>query len=317
MTDVSKYADIAMYRARPDELAQIGEPVHPQVTLVSMTPKPIRVIAAAASLYSGGVVHDAQEVTKELALALFDDMSKTTLKAPLEYVDLHFIFEGVSRAFTHQLVRQRTAVYVQESMRFAVKDNAAFEVMMPPSIDRLADDAPQRLIWHDAVVSVAHAYNALIESGIPAEDARGLLPTNITTRVHYKTNLRNLAEHAGLRLCSQAQNEWKEVWEGILWAIRNYWEGLTEEWEKDAILSLFKPICYRTGRCEFRASTDRFCAIRDRVEAHHAKGEPPSEWSDINPMDALREDAARISPEMQEYLKREREEYLKGLRGEK
>jgi thymidylate synthase ThyX len=44
------------------------------------------------------------------------------LKAPLEAIDFHFMVEGVTRAHTHQEVRQRTAVFAQESMRFAVKD---------------------------------------------------------------------------------------------------------------------------------------------------------------------------------------------------
>ena len=34
--------------------------------------------------------------------------------------------------------------------------------------------------------------------GVPAEDARGLLPTNIATRLHYRTDLRNLVNTAGM-----------------------------------------------------------------------------------------------------------------------
>jgi flavin-dependent thymidylate synthase len=294
--EIVRWADAAMYSAEPDELAAAGKPVQPQVTLLSMTVNPLRVMAAGSSLYAGRVIRNEREITRAEAERWFSDMTKTKLQAPLEFIDLHFLFEGVTRAFTHQLVRQRTAVYIQESMRFAVKENAAFEVALPPSLQGLKEDDPRLVFWNQAVRDVTRAYISLINSGIPAEDARGLLPTNITTRVHYKTNLRNLAEHAGMRLCSQAQQEWKQVWQGIVNAILTYPCEYGQEWQQRAIVRLFKPVCYSTGKCEFMASTDRHCTIRDRVEAHHRLGQPSSEWTDINPLEPLSEGAARKSP---------------------
>jgi flavin-dependent thymidylate synthase len=293
--EVARYADVAMYDAEPDPVAANGGPVEPTVRLVSMTHSPLRTMAAAAELYAGRVVDDPWDVTRETALKWFDDMTRTKLQAPLEFIDFHFLIQGVTRAFTHQMVRQRTGVYVQESQRFAVKRNGEHEVAMPPSIARLDDDEPRRLVWEDATARITQAYKNLVDSGVPAEDARGLLPTNITTRLHYKTNLRNLAEHAGMRLCSQAQFEWKQVWAKMIEAIYDYGE---EQWETDAIVSLFKPICYQTGKCEFQAKTDRFCVIRDRVKAHTLAGDPSTVWLDIDPLDPCREGAARLAPDM-------------------
>jgi thymidylate synthase (FAD) len=293
--EVARYADVAMYDAQPNPMAAAGIDVVPQVYLVSMTPDPLRVMAAASELYAGRVITDPSYITRAVAENWFSDMTKTALQAPLEFIDLHFLFDGVTRAFTHQLVRQRTAVFVQESQRFAVKRGARWEVAYPPAIAGLKEDDPKRILWDAAVAKSADVYQALIEAGVPAEDARGLLPTNITTRVHYKTNLRNLATHAGMRLCSQAQIEWKMVWAGMLAAIRNFGPA-EDEWQQEAIVSLFRPICYQTGRCEFRAATDRHCVIRDRVEAHHAKGEGPELWLDISPAEPVREGAARMAP---------------------
>jgi flavin-dependent thymidylate synthase len=295
-TDVVRYADVAMYQAQHNEAADRGEMVLPQVHLVSMTANPLRVMAAAAELYAGRIIKSPDEIEEETARKWFSDMTRTALQAPLEFIDLHFLIEGVTRAFTHQLVRQRTAVYVQESQRFAVKDNAMLEVAYPPSIRDLKEDHPMRLVWDKAVKENSWAYNAMVDGGVPAEDARGLLPTNITTRIHYKTNLRNLAEHAGMRLCSQAQYEWKMVWYGFLGAIENYGPE-SEKWQQKLITSIFLPICYRTGKCEFMAETDRWCAIRDRVMDHHRKGEGPKVWVDIDPQEALREGAARLAPD--------------------
>jgi len=294
MTDVIRWGDVAMYTA--PEAVNPGD-VHPAVTLVSMTPNPVRVIAAAAALYKGQVIHDPYEVDRETATRVLKDMTKTAIAAPLEFVDLHFLFEDVTRALTHQLVLQRTAVYVQESMRFAVKGNAAFEVAMPPSIAALAEDDPKRIVWQTAVYHVAGAYLGLVNTGIPAEDARSLLPTNITTKVHYKTNLRNLVEHSGMRLCSQAQHEWKALWSGMVHAIMTCGPG-EDSWQHREIAKLFKPICYRTGKCEFMGEADRWCAIRDRVEQHHRRGEPSELWTDIHQYEPLREGAARVAPDM-------------------
>lgn len=302
---VEKWADPAMYRAAP--MVEDGNPIRPQVTLVSMTQNPLRVMAAASEMYSGHVIRDPSSISRAVAEAALHDMSRTTLKAPLEFIDLHFMLEGVTRALTHQLVRQRTAVYVQESLRFAVKD-VEHEVAVPPSIAALKDDDPRRIIWFNAVAKIGWSYRSLVAAGIPAEDARGLLPSNIATRVHYKTNLRNLLEQSGVRLCSQAQFEWKQVWSEIIQRIRHY-GPISERWQQLAIVNLFRPVCYRTGKCEFMSSTDRYCRIRDRVEGHHAKGEAPDTWTDIDPIEPLIYGAARPGGHQYELYKSGRRDW--------
>jgi flavin-dependent thymidylate synthase len=295
--EVQRWADVAMYEAEHNEQGYAGELIDPIVTLVSMTPRPLQTMAAAAELYAGHIVTDPKDVPRDSAIKWFNDMSLTALQAPLEFIDLHFFIEGVTRGWTHQAVRQRTAVFVQESQRFAVKMNAPWEVAMPPSIAKLDSDDPKRILWNKSVTAVTNDYRNLVNAGIPAEDARGLLPTNITTRLHYKTNLRNLAEHSGMRLCSQAQFEWKQVWGGIVDVILRY-GPIKDLWQQREIVKLFKPVCYRTGKCEFLAETDRFCVIRDRVMKHHRNGESPEQWVDIDPLEPLKEGAARISPQM-------------------
>lgn len=292
---LEKWADVAMWEAPPDPDPQSG----PRVTLISMTPIPVQVMAAAAALYRGEIVRDPRCVSMEEALKwLRQTQLSRASQSQLEFVDIHFLIENVTRAFTHQLVRQRVgATYVQESLRFAVKGNAAFEIALPPFFDNLKDDHPLRIIWNRAVAQNSWAYNAMVDGGVPAEDARGLLPTNITTRIHYKTTLRGLVEHAGLRLCSQAQHEWKQVWDGFITAIMEYGPE-NEQWQQMAIASLFRPVCYNTGKCEFMGASDRHCPIRDRVQAHHAKGEGQEHWVDIHPLEALRYGAARVSPDV-------------------
>lgn len=288
--EVSRYVDEAMFVAEP--LTVEGDEMEPRVTVIDMTADPLRKLATVAAMYRGEVIRHPSLVSREEALAAILDVGRTKIAAPAEWIQIALLFEGVTRAFTHQLVRQRTATFVQESLRFAVKENAAFEVAVPPSLAGLPGDDPRRQIWEQAVRKMAWSYGALVGAGVPAEDARGLLPTNIGTRVHYRTNLRDLIAHSGLRLCSQAQHEWKQVWRLIVQAILEY--GPEEDrWQQREIVKLFRPVCYATGKCEFMGAADRYCVIRERVEAHHARGERPETWTDINPQEPLHYESAR------------------------
>ena len=261
-TEVTKYADRAMFEAEP------MQDVMPKVYLISATPDPLGAAAAMAKMYKGEVVRDLADVTDEERKHFWGEIEKTHLKAPWEAIDLHFLVEGVTRAFTHQMVRQRTAVYAQESMRFAVKEDIAARPGPVISNTPEAMDA-----WEDGIRMVWEAYQSLIANGIPAEEARGLLPHDTLTRLHYKTNLKNLVDHLGNRLCTQAQFEWRIVANGIRDAIRNY-GGDRESYLKAhawqfqfiADAALFRPVCFALGHCPFTAEFDRGCTIRDRVQ---------------------------------------------------
>lgn len=313
---LQKWIDPAMYAA--EAMPAVNGPA---VHLLWMTPDPLGAAAACNAIYTGSVKRSLADVTRAEREALLPDMRKTILTTPMEAISLHFLIEGVTRAFTHQLVRNRTSGYAQESMRFAVmgaESNGDIPVGLPPSLagtlseedwyaKKAVDmDVPegaqrQRLIWDHAKHAIENGYSHLVDSGMPAEDARGLLPTNTLTRIHWVTNLRSLQAEAGKRLSTQAQFEWRAVIAAIARAIREYnpyaqailqadnlgdaeghmlLEHLAsgDSWQYEAISDLFRPVCYNTGKCEFMATADRTCTIRNRVEANHAIGRPSSEW---------------------------------------
>lgn len=297
--EIARFADVAMYDAEdmPFDVNREG----PQVHLLSMNADPLGDVAAMSMMYEGRVARSLADVTDSDRKHYFDQIKRTHLKAPFESVKFHFMIEGVTRSFTHQMVRQRTAVYAQESLRFAVKDTIDEEVALPPSLRGLKDDDPRVLLWRKAINRVDDTYHALVDGGIPAEDARGLLPHNITTRLHYVTDLRALQDHAGMRLCTQAQFEWRQVFVRIVEAIRNYdpfaatlrrneamvYDGAgmpvastPDRWQFEEVANLFRPVCYLTGKCEFNASFDRHCSIRSRVNENAGIGRDSSEWGE-------------------------------------
>lgn len=288
-TDVSRWADPAQFSAAPVEKSESGL-VTPRVYLLWMTPDPLGAVAAMCRMYKGFPTYSLSDISDEERSSYWEDALSTHLKAPLEAVKVHFFIEGVDRSFTHQMVRQRTAVYAQESLRFAVKENLASEAVKPPTIVNAGDDV--QAVWNVTLELIETSYNKLVTAGIPAEDARALLPHCVATRLNYVTDLRALADHAGNRLCTQAQFHWRQVFAGIVNSIRNYyppdqpeyrsWWDEKYRWQFEMIAGsvLFRPVCYQLGHCPFKASFDRACKIRERVDYFAKRGVPSSQWGE-------------------------------------
>jgi flavin-dependent thymidylate synthase len=299
-----KWADEAMFEAEPiNDLWQEEYGVVPDVKLLWMTPAPLSAMAAMNLMYEGKVIRSLEDVTEEEARRAMDDMTHTHLPAPMEAVKFHFVIEGADRAFQQQLTRQRTAVYAGESLRFAVIDDLVHGTSLPPSVFgtkqevsvawwplREMPSVNQEQRWRDLIDVHARItsdiYSLLVNDGMPAEDARGILPLSTATRIEYITDLRNLTHHAGNRLCTQAQYHWRLIFHKIVQCIKKFQYDQSvrrqDMWQFDELSAstLFRPVCYQLGHCPFKASIDRACKIRTRVDANAAYGRPSSEWSE-------------------------------------
>jgi flavin-dependent thymidylate synthase len=247
------------------------------VRLITATPYPLNAVARAAMLYEGKL-HDP---TPEDQQQYFHETMKTHLKAPLEFVHMMFLIEGITRALTHQMVRQRTAVYVQESLRFAVKnpDELTTErgTEVPPSIAELPKGDFRRQLYFETINITAENYAQLIANGIPAEDARHLLPHATKTRIIYGTDLRHFIDTLGNRLCTQAQYQWRELAAAMIDALLKQ-APLHDAWAWRIITDRIKPICFAAGKCPFHASFDRNCTIRERMDSGRAHEVRTEEW---------------------------------------
>lgn len=136
-----------------------------------------------------------------------------TIPSSWEFVDYTFLVEGVSRAYTHQQVRTRAASYAQQTMR--VLDMGEFEYVYT---DRVSE-GPERAAVDQALRCIKDTYNWLIKRGVPAEDARGILPTNIATNIVCKFNLRTLSELAKSRTGGRTQVEYQRVINAMIDAV--------------------------------------------------------------------------------------------------
>lgn len=128
-----------------------------------------------------------------------------TIPSSWEFVDYVFLVEGVSRAYTHQQVRTRTGSYAQQSLRVVNKSD--FDYVFPQREMSMR----QHGIFDRVLDTIKRGYAELVDSGVPVEDARGLLPTNIATNIVCKFNLRTMSELAASRTGGRTQGEYQQV----------------------------------------------------------------------------------------------------------
>ncbi len=124
----------------------------------------------------------------------------------IEHAVFTFSVEGVSRALTHQLVRHRMASYSQQSQRYVSLDDPTF--VTPHTVE---GNAEAKAIYDGMMESIWKAYRDLEAMGIPAEDARYLLPNGCTTNITITMNARELLHFFSLRCCNRAQWEIREM----------------------------------------------------------------------------------------------------------
>lgn len=179
------------------------------VRLINHTPDPERAIAVAARLCYAPVG------AAELMDAMDDDAVRRVLKtimtsghfSTLEHASYTFAVDGVSRAMTHQLVRHRLASYNQQSQRYvSFAEEPPF--IVPPAVEADAEAAER---YSAACTAAFEAYRSMIEAGVPAEDARYLLPNATETKIVITMNVRELLHFFELRCCKRAQWEIREV----------------------------------------------------------------------------------------------------------
>lgn len=124
----------------------------------------------------------------------------------LEAVTFTFAIEGVSRALLAQLTRHRVgfsfSVQSQRYVRFGSDDKSGgFDYVIPTKVDdekstRRSHGVPFTAIeiYEEAMEKSQSYYDELREAGVPAEDARMVLPQAATTNLVMTVNLRSLLD---------------------------------------------------------------------------------------------------------------------------
>jgi thymidylate synthase (FAD) len=178
------------------------------VRLLAHTPAPERAVAVAARLcYSPRDVSELTEsLPEEEVLKLVGKLMSMGHFSALEHAVFTFGIDGISRACSHQLVRHRLASYSQQSQRYV--ELKKVKAVIPPSI---ASDPELSEEFSEKLAGLWDYYSCLIGKGIPAEDARYILPNACETKIVVTMNARELHHFFALRLCYRAQWEIREM----------------------------------------------------------------------------------------------------------
>lgn len=176
-----------------------------KVVLLQHTPDPELTVALAARLcYSKvGIEELKQKLTSSDINSFLDKIMSLGHQSVLEHASFTFGIEGISRVTSHQLVRHRVASYSQQSQRY-VSHKEQFGVVVPPEI---ASNSEMRALFETEMQRLHESYARMVDAGIPAEDARYLLPNATETKIVVTMNARELLHFFGVRCCERAQWE--------------------------------------------------------------------------------------------------------------
>ena len=165
--------------------------------------------AAGNSCYSERPSYEiVEDINSERVLSRIVGMGHHSV---IEHAVFTFSVEGVSRALTHQLVRHRVASFSQQSQRYVSLTEPTY--VTPHTVE---GDEEARRVFDETMDAIWKAYSKLEGMGIPAEDARYLLPNGCTTNITITMNARELLHFFSLRCCNRAQWEIREMADRML-----------------------------------------------------------------------------------------------------
>jgi thymidylate synthase (FAD) len=140
----------------------------------------------------------------------------------LEHAAWNFVFTGVSRSLTHELVRHRAGwAYSQLSQRYV--DESIAEYVEP---DAIAGNPELHALWLDAVAHAHQAYTKLVEKlsehykeepdktlrrKLARQAARSVLPNATETKIFVTANARALRHFIEMRASRHAEIEIRKL----------------------------------------------------------------------------------------------------------
>lgn len=200
-----------------------------------------KLYTACRTCYNAGKPEDmykeVDNILDEKKIRLISQVISSGHHSVLEHQTLTFLISGVSRALTHQLVRHRIASYSQQSQRYCEFKDGVFDYVIPNKV-KTNPEALQ--VFEDMMKKDSEAYKKLIDLGLPAEDARSVLPNACCTNIVVTMNIRSFMHFCNERLCSCAQSEIREM-------CRKMAEQASEK--LPFLKSYFCPKCEMFGYC--------------------------------------------------------------------
>lgn len=179
------------------------------VKLLKYTNEPERTCAIAGRLcYSAvGIEELTEKMTDDKIRDILNRIIKSGHLSVLEHASFSFGVEGVSRALLAQLTRHRIASFSVQSQRY-VKFKNGVDFVTPNTISEKLELLKE---YNDFLKISEQYYKKFVDAGIPAEDARYVLPNAAATKIVITMNARELRHFFALRCCNRAQWEIRDM----------------------------------------------------------------------------------------------------------
>src|SRR5690606_19484331 len=177
--------------------------------------KPSEIVEKESERYFGRTASDGQGGTE--ADGLFRQIVASKHTSTLEHITFTFAIEGISRACLAQLTGHRGGLsYGVQSQRYVKSGSSdrtgGFGYVVPDSIQ----NSDGKSVFEHAMIVAQQYYDKLREAGVPAEDARMVLPQAAVTNLVLTANLRALLDfYSKRRKGSGAQWEIVELAERL------------------------------------------------------------------------------------------------------
>jgi len=246
------------------------------VTLISHTPEPEKLVAAAGRLcYSNvGATQLMDNLDAEKTAYFVDLLTSQGHLSTLEHVSFTFAIEGVSRSLLAQITRHRIASFSVQSQRYVSLNDFGHVISQ-----EIENDPDAKAEYLAAMQSAKEHYERIAQilqtkhqsrieaAGIDSktakikarrlanEDARAVLPNACETKMLITMNARSLHNFFALRCCERAQTEIRKLADLMLALV------------KDVAPLLFAkagPPCIRAGCSEGAMSCGKVAEMRAR-----------------------------------------------------
>ena len=221
------------------------------IILPETTKDPITLIGMRAGICWGADISDTK---KNYARGI--DCIEANHGRTFEFPNIEMVLDGYSARVIREWYTHigGAPTRLQASTRYI--NYAGFEYVTPHKIAK----NPEALeIYQETMRVISENCQKLEELGIPREDSAMQLPLGMTTKIVDKRNPRNLIDMSRNRMCARAFWEFRELFDDILTALKEY----SDEW-KYIVETQMMPKCEYLGYCPEKKS----CGRKHKKEAN-------------------------------------------------
>lgn len=173
---------------------------------------------------------------------------------PFEHPQATIAIEGVTRVVTHQIVRHRNFTYDQQSLRYVKIDGSgeasrnalSVQFQFPEfrgedfDVDRegvheIEDVELVEDLYGSAYNSAMARYQALIDEGVPKEQARKVLPMGIKTNIVMSGNARAWMHILNVRTKGNVQGETRRCADAIFEELKEWMPYVFQKYDEDVL----------------------------------------------------------------------------------